>query len=497
MNKNSYTIKLDKIDSDESYLEKMPENQIILETEDIIDMIKDKSLNKTNKKPEILKTDESKKVKFQVEEKPTQKKPENKKIIPAPNHKIISESENEKISERSVQNLAFDTSNFKIFIDFNFDENEKIEMHLNDLLGKHFDERVREKNIRFLLRRKSILINQLFTQFTLREFNVINKIKKIHYNYSSKIEQILNEYQNENDFDNLFKKAIGDDNNNKQNLMKLLEKDNSKDKSYFACDYVTYLYNFEALVERFNLSDDKFDLNWEPGKLIKNKYDEEDIINFIYDKKENFNESKEIKNKKNFENLNSHHSNKKLAENNEGGNNRTNTVNNEEYKSDAENLKNKNNSRNNNTNETIQAFDMEILKNEIKFWRESVSDGDSFYRMFMFGLIEYYILNKNLHEIKKILFDVNRIYENSSNNNSKKISYLFTTRKIDYGKVVIIFNLIIESLKHNQIDKAYEYLLHAYNLEDKSFDLVLIGYMRIVLWLFINETNSAYENKSK
>ena len=41
MNKNSYTIKLDKIDSDESYLEKMPENQIILETEDIIDMIKD------------------------------------------------------------------------------------------------------------------------------------------------------------------------------------------------------------------------------------------------------------------------------------------------------------------------------------------------------------------------------------------------------------------------------------------------------------------------
>ena len=62
----------------------------------------------------------------------------------------------------------------------------------------------------------------------------------------------------------------------------------------------------------------------------------------------------------------------------------------------------------NNNHETsyFNSIDKDKLSG-IFLQRESIKDGNSFYRMFMFGIIEYYILSKNLHEIKKILFDVN------------------------------------------------------------------------------------------
>ncbi len=419
------------------------------------------------------------------------------------NEKESEEFDFDKISINSNQN-KIDCSKYKIFIDFN--EPEKNEIHLNEVLGTTiFDEKVKERNIRFLLRRRSIITNEFFTSFILKEFNLLNRIKKIPINYSSKIELILNEYQNENDYDNLFKKAIGDDNNNKQNLMKLLQKHKIKDKSLYLFDNISCLYSMEAFTERYNLTNNLFNTNWEPSKVLKNKYDEEDIIKTIYKKFENMNIDQPIEKEADIldDELN------KILKS-EADNKRINSLANN-LLSEIEDKKkifknNFNNSKNttllNSGNNNMIPFDLDNLKNEIRCWRESISDGDSFYRMFMFSLIEYYILNKNLHEIKKILFDVNRIYESYSNKSQKNISYLFSTRKIDYSIVVIIFNLIIEALKSNQIDKAYDVLLNAYNLEDKSFDLILIGYMRIVLWSIIGETHNSQEvilldNKSK
>lgn len=407
----------------------------------------------------------------------------------------------DRISIFSEDN-KIDCSKFKIFIDFN--DPDKVEQHLNEILGTAvFNERVKEKNIRFLLRRKSVINNEMFTSFILREYNIINKIKKIPFNYSSKVEEILNEYLNEYDYDNVFKKAIGDDNNNKQNLIKLLQKDSMKDKSFYLFDNISCLYNMEAFVERYNLINQNFDMAWDPSKVLKNNYDEEEIIHLIYkkkeeNKKENSNndlirkESEQIKilkSENDAVNMNSFNDDIQLQNENE----RKNVKNNLNTSKNISKL---------NNNDSIIPLNLSNLSNEIKCWRESVSDGDSFYRMFMFSLIEYYILNKNLHEIKKILFDVNRIYETSSNKSSKKLTYLFSSKEIDYSVVVIIFNLIIESLKKNQIEKAYDILLNAYNLEDKSFDLVLIGYMRIVLWHIINEIQNYpeiinMENKSR
>lgn len=478
------------ISKDEKY------NQIMKSEESIQDVVQKKHLdNKISDVKEVNEKDSN-----DDKEKKINKPKKIERFIPLDKKNDI---EPDKIS-MSSNSSQIDISKFKIFIDFNIDQNNN-ELHLNEILGQYFDERVREKNIRFLLRRKSILINELFIFYTLREYNILNKIRKAHLNYSLKVEEILNEYQNKNDYDNLFKKAIGDDNNNKQNLIKLLQKDKIKDKSFYLFDNISCLYDIEALANRFRISNENFDLNWEPNKILRYKYDEEEIINLIYKKNEikildnNNNKKEEILFKESVPNIEPNENENYVNVNSYG---------NEDSKPDKDKSKtNKNKSikqsnskilsQVNTSNENMQPFNLTILKSEIKCWRESVADGDSFYRMFMFGLIEYYILKKNLHEIKKTLFDVNRIYENSLSKSSKKNSFLFSTRKIDYSKVVIIFNLIIEALKQNQIDTAYEILLNAYNLEDKSFDLVLIGYIRIVFWKFIAETKLSIEGDNK
>lgn len=422
-----------------------------------------------------------------------------KNEIPNNKDKKNPEDDNDKLSVAS-DHIKIDSSKFKIFIDFN--DPDKVEQHLNEILGTAiFNGRVKEKNIRFLLRRKSVIKNEMFTSFTLREYNLINKIKKVPYNYSSKVEQILNEYQNESDYDNLFKKAIGDDNNNKQNLIKLLQKDKIKDKSFYLFDNISCLYSMEAFAERFNLANDNFLMDWDASRVIKRSYDEEDIIHTIYKKKDELNKDNlENENKNNINNHQESEQKKILKSDND--NVRVNSMNDDfQSKNDNNKMQNTKNNLNsskiipqqNSQNDSMKPYNLTALRNEIKCWRESISDGDSFYRMFMFSLIEYYILNKNLHEIKKILFDVNRVYETSCHKSSKKITYLFSSKEIDYSIVVIIFNLIIEALKKGQIEKAYDTLLNAYNLEDKSFDLVLIGYMRIVLWHSMSETQSSPE----
>jgi len=482
-------------------------NKKIQKTEESFIILNTEEQNETGKK------NNQNDVSIEIQEKKQNAKIE-KEIVQLPKKNDIPSNkekknpldiDNDRISVASNKE-KIDSSKFKIFIDFN--DQDKVEQYLNEILGSSiFNERVKEKNIRFLLRRKSVINNDIFTSFTLREFNIINKIKKVPIDYSSKVELILNEYQNENNYDNLFKKAIGDDNNNKQNLIKLLQKDKIKDKSFYLFDNISCLYNMEAFTERFNLSNENFLMEWDDSKVIKSNYDEEEIIQTIYKKKEERenadivnNDDNNNKINKNNENLQQNNNDNNIV--NSDNNVRVNTVNDDFFSKDDKrksnksntNNKNKNTSKvNNNNNEAKGPFNLTSLKSEIKCWRESVSDGDSFYRIFMFSLIEYYILNKNLHEIKKILFDVNRIYESSSNKTSRKNSYLFSSREIDYSIVVIIFNLIIDSLKKGQIEKAYDTLVNAYNLEDKSFDLILIGYMRIVLWHIIGETANSPE----
>jgi hypothetical protein len=474
---------------------------------------KDKDNNNQKIEKDIIKEEKKKDNPINKNQNQNQNQDKEKEKV---QNKTQTQTQTQKNQNKKNDNISIpefqkqktiDTSKYKIFIDFKLNP-EKNEIHLNEILGESFDLRVREKNIRFLLRRKSIIKNEFFTSFILREYNLMDKIKKIPIDYSKKIEEILNKYLNENDYDNLFKKAIGDDNNNKQNLIKLLEKDKINDKAFYLFDNISALYSLDAFGKRFNIIDDeKFDKNFQANKVLKDFFNEDEIVKYIYAKKDKKkdNEYNDKDNDKENEEENKNIFHKKSA-------------NLEKEKSEENNSNNNknNNNNNNNSNNNISmsnkhisssldtSFNLTSLKKEIYCWRESVSDGDSFYRMFMFGIMEYYILSKNLHEIKKILFDINRVYETSVYGNPKKSSnsHIFNSKEIDYGKVVIIFNLIIEALKNNQIEKAYDTLINSYNLEDKSFDYILIGYLRTLLYKGIGEIlmsseYSSLENKIK
>ena len=110
------------------------------------------------------------------------------------------------------------------------------------------------------------------------------------------------------------------------------------------------------------------------------------------------------------------------------------------------------------------------------YWRECLLDGDSFYRTFMFSLLEQLILENNLTYLKAI------IYEMSSDEHQK----LYHSLDIDDATVFSIFKLILIYLENeNDIAKALRLLYKAYTLKSKCFDSLLVIYCRYLFYKHI------------
>ena len=110
------------------------------------------------------------------------------------------------------------------------------------------------------------------------------------------------------------------------------------------------------------------------------------------------------------------------------------------------------------------------------YWRECLLDGDSFYRTFMFSLLEQLILENNLTYLKAI------IYEMSSDEHQK----LYRSLDIDDATVFSIFKLILIYLENeNDITKALRLLYKAYTLKSKCFDSLLVIYCRHLFYKHI------------
>ena len=108
----------------------------------------------------------------------------------------------------------------------------------------------------------------------------------------------------------------------------------------------------------------------------------------------------------------------------------------------------------------------------IEYWREVYSDGNTFYRIFMFKLIENYIINNDINQIL-ILFS-NIMHEDYCK---------FYDEKNIYENIVFgIFELIVKYMKNNETNKAYYLFLNAYKLKDGCFDDVLICYLKCVIY---------------
>ena len=119
------------------------------------------------------------------------------------------------------------------------------------------------------------------------------------------------------------------------------------------------------------------------------------------------------------------------------------------------------------------------------YWRNIEGDGNSFYRTFMFGLIEYYILNRSEEELNQIISEIS----------SDKLINVYKEYNINYNKCFIILGAIIHLLCKNNIEKAYDLFIKSYLLEDGSFDQMLIIYLRYISYIYVDEVIKLSEDE--
>jgi hypothetical protein len=119
----------------------------------------------------------------------------------------------------------------------------------------------------------------------------------------------------------------------------------------------------------------------------------------------------------------------------------------------------------------------QVNQKKISYWRESLCDGNSFYRMFMFSLMEKFIFKLDFMEMAKLFKKIEKDYreiskfnDNIKPENKLEIEKIF--KYININNVLIIFNEILNSLINEDNKKAYKIMVNAFNLEDDSFDKV-------------------------
>ena len=112
------------------------------------------------------------------------------------------------------------------------------------------------------------------------------------------------------------------------------------------------------------------------------------------------------------------------------------------------------------------------------YWRPSYSDGNSFYRIIIYGILEYYIITKNLDELKTLICDI--IQEDY-------ITF-YRNRNIDVDIVLKILKLILTLVENEDIEEAYDILNKAFRLKNHLFDYTMIYYLRHVFFIYAEKT---------
>ena len=121
------------------------------------------------------------------------------------------------------------------------------------------------------------------------------------------------------------------------------------------------------------------------------------------------------------------------------------------------------------------------------YWRPSICDGNSFYRTFMFALLEQYITSGKIVELKKIINDI--IQEDY-------ITF-YRDKGIDVEIPLLILTKILNLVENHKLLDAYQIFYKAYFLKNHSFDYLLIFYLRYVVYYYANQVNKALKNYSE
>ena len=125
--------------------------------------------------------------------------------------------------------------------------------------------------------------------------------------------------------------------------------------------------------------------------------------------------------------------------------------------------------------------------NNFNNWRMTLSDGNSFYRVNMFAIIENCIFESNSELLNAILNEMT----------SDEFIKVYKKKNLEIERPFNILSAILSLIENGKEDKAYDLFLKAYNLKSGCFDLLLIVYLKRVLYVFAEEINKLLKEQKK
>ena len=128
---------------------------------------------------------------------------------------------------------------------------------------------------------------------------------------------------------------------------------------------------------------------------------------------------------------------------------------------------------------------IEISNKNFAKWRRILGDGNSFYRILMFGMFEEYILTSNENELNYLIAEII----------TDEYIELYKKNNIDYNTCFILLSAILDLVKEKNTIKAYEIFLKSYTLKDRSFDKMLIVYLKHVIAIYIDKLKEIVDKK--
>ena len=133
-------------------------------------------------------------------------------------------------------------------------------------------------------------------------------------------------------------------------------------------------------------------------------------------------------------------------------------------------------------------------------WRSISGDGNCYYRAIIFGFLEKIIFEKNILFIKKLIVEIDNIF-NIENENLKYLSYEIKTEILAINKNLILKILyliyeILDNPKNNDsVQLCYEILIKCFNF-CAQFDLGMNTYLRYILFDFIKDNKGKLYSKN-
>lgn len=130
----------------------------------------------------------------------------------------------------------------------------------------------------------------------------------------------------------------------------------------------------------------------------------------------------------------------------------------------------------------LENVGVSINNNELKkkkYIRRTITNGDSLYRIFIFLLLEYYILKGRLVDLQKLVVDIYKILHTFDKEKEKEKEKIDNTFKILYE--------ILKAVDSDDFSYAHHILLAGFNSSDDSFNSMIISYVRNVVYIISDD----------